>query len=144
MTDLNILSCSINGLHGPHKRTGVLDFLHRGKIDIVFVRESRLKEDVHKCNNTFYEVVSHSSSHTKTKGVLISVWRTLNITILYKGCDTDGRMTHIKTIVENRNIVFLSVYAPCTPDPSFYIGFVNLSPDILWILKLYQVQIWIL
>ncbi len=32
----------------------------------------------------------------------------LNITILDKGCDTDGRITHIKTIVENINILFLS------------------------------------
>ncbi len=73
-----------------------------------------------RCYNKFYEVVSHSSSDTKTKGVLILVQRTLNITILDKGCDTDGRITHIKTIVENRNIVFLSVYAPCTPDPTFF------------------------
>ncbi len=80
----------------------------------MLVQESHLKEeDIRRCNNKFYEVVSHSSSDTKTKGVLILVQRTLNITILDKGCDTDGRITHIKTIVENRNIVFLSVYAPC-------------------------------
>ena len=121
MTDLNILSCNINGLNGPHKRTGFLDFLRRRKIDIVLVQESHLKEeDVHRCNNKFYEVVSHSSSDAKTKGVLILVRRTLNITILDKGCDPDGRITHIKTIVENRNIVFISVYAPCTPDPTFF------------------------
>ncbi len=57
-------------------------------------QEFHLKEeDIHRCN-TFYEVVSHSSSDTETKGVLILVWRTLNITILDKGCDTDGRITH--------------------------------------------------
>ncbi len=78
MTDLNILSCNINGLNGPHKCTGFLDFLRRRKIDIVLVQESHLKEeDIHRCNNKFYEVVSHSSSDTKTKGVLILVRRTL-------------------------------------------------------------------
>ncbi len=66
------------------------------------------------CNTMFYEEVSHSSSDTKTKGVLILVQKTLNIPILYKDCDIDGRITHIKTIVENRKIVSLSVYAPCT------------------------------
>ncbi len=92
----------------------------------MLVQESHLKEeDIRRCNNTFYEVVSHSSSDTKTKGVLILVRRTLNINILDKGCDMDGRITHIKithikTIVENRNILFLSVYAPCTPDPTFF------------------------
>ncbi len=85
MTDLNILSCNINGLNGPHKCTGFLDFLRRRKIDIVLVQESHLKEeDIRRCNNKFYEVVSHSSSDTKTKGVLILVRRTLNITILDK------------------------------------------------------------
>lgn len=27
---------------------------------------------------------------------------------------------HIKTVIENRNIVFLSVYAPATPVPNFF------------------------
>ncbi len=48
------------------------------------------------------------------------VWRTLNITILDGGCGADGRIAHVETVVENRNIVFLSVYAPCTPDPTFF------------------------
>ncbi len=75
--------------------SGFLNFLRRRKIDIVLVQESHLKEeDIRRCNNTFYEVVSHSSSDTKTKGVLILVWRTLNINILDKGCDTDGRITY--------------------------------------------------
>lgn len=65
-------------------------------------------------------MVSHSSANTKTKDVLTLVRRTLNITILDKSCDTDGRITHIKTIIENRNIVFLSVYAPTTPVPTCY------------------------
>ncbi len=55
MTDLNILSCNINGLNGPHKLTGFLDFLRRRKIDIVLVQESHLKEeDIHRCNNKLY------------------------------------------------------------------------------------------
>ncbi len=87
------------------------------RILILLVRHS---PNIHRCNNTFYEVASHSSSDTKTKGVLILVRRTLNITILYKGCDKDSRITRIKTIVENRNIVLLSVYAPCTPVPTFF------------------------
>uniref|UniRef100_A0AAR2L069 Endonuclease/exonuclease/phosphatase domain-containing protein n=1 Tax=Pygocentrus nattereri TaxID=42514 RepID=A0AAR2L069_PYGNA len=34
--------------------------------------------------------------------------------------DTEGRIAHIKTLVANRKIAFLSVYAPSTGDPSFY------------------------
>ncbi len=49
MTDHNILSCNINGLNGPHKHTGFLDFMRRRKIDIVLVQESHLKEeDIHR------------------------------------------------------------------------------------------------
>ncbi len=65
-----------------------------------------------------------------------------HITILDKGCDTDGRITHIKTIVENRNIVFLSVYAPCTPDSTLSV----LSTYLLKFsdFEIVSVQIWIL
>lgn len=37
-----------------------------------------------------------------------------------KGSDSDGRITQLKTVMENRINVFLSVYAPCTADTIFF------------------------
>lgn len=121
MTELNILSCNINGLNGPHKRTGFLELLRQRKVDIALIQESHLrKNDVHRCNNKFYEVVSFAATDNKTKGVLIIVKRKLNISILDKKGDDDGRITCIKTLIDNRKVAFLSVYAPCSPDPAFF------------------------
>ncbi len=51
MADLDVLSCGIDGLGGPHGRTGFLDFLRRRKIGVVLVQGSRLgEEDIHRCS----------------------------------------------------------------------------------------------
>lgn len=55
------------------------------------------KDDVHWCNNTFYEVVTSAASDNKTKGVLIIVRWILNISIQDRNGDNAGRITYIKT-----------------------------------------------
>ncbi len=52
------------------------------------------EEDIHRCSDGFCEVASHSSSSAGTRGVLVFVWRTLNITILDVGCGADGIIAH--------------------------------------------------
>ncbi len=63
----------------------------------------------------------------KTKAVLIIVRRNLNIYILDRNGDNAGRIVCMKTMVGNRKIAFLSVYAPCSTDPTFFF-FLNYLP----------------
>lgn len=121
MTNLNILSWNVNGLNGPHKRACCLELLKRRKIDLALIQETHLKkEDVHRCNNKFYKVISASSATDKTKGVMILLRRNLRMDIIEHDNDTDGRIAHVKALVGNRKVAFLSVYAPSTYDPAFF------------------------
>ncbi len=73
MAEINIISCNINGLNGPHKPTSFLELLRRKKVDIALSQKAHLwKDDVHRCNNKYYEVVSFAVSDNKTN-VLITV-----------------------------------------------------------------------
>ncbi len=58
MTEINILSCNINGLNGPHKSTSFLELLRRKKVDIALIQEAHLrKDDVHRCINKYYALI---------------------------------------------------------------------------------------
>ncbi len=81
------------------------------------------KDDVHRCNNKYYEVVSFSVTDNKTKGVLIIVRRNVNISILDRKGDNASRIACMKTMLWNRTIAFLSVYAACSPDPFFFLNY---------------------
>lgn len=68
MTEFNILTCNVNGLNGPHRRTSFLELFQRKKVDIALIQESHLRmEDVRRCYNTFFEVVSFTATDKKTK-----------------------------------------------------------------------------
>ncbi len=74
MTEINIISCNVNGLNGPHKHTRFLQLLRQKMVDIALIQKAHLWKDVvHRCNNIYYEVVSFAVTDNKTKGVLITV-----------------------------------------------------------------------
>ncbi len=115
MTEIGIMSCNFKCLNGPHRRTSFLELPRRKKVDIALIQEAHLrKDDIHGCNNKYYEVVPFAATDNKTKGVLIIVRRNLNIPILDRNGDNAGRISCMKTMVGNRKIACLSVYAPCS------------------------------
>uniref|UniRef100_A0A3B1ICK8 Reverse transcriptase domain-containing protein n=1 Tax=Astyanax mexicanus TaxID=7994 RepID=A0A3B1ICK8_ASTMX len=129
---LNILSWNINGLNEPLKRASFLDLLQRKQIDIGLIQESHLRAaDISKCNNKFFRVAAYASANNSTKGVLILVRRSLQITILNQGSDEDGRITYITTTVGNRKIAFVSVYAPTPRDPGFFPFLLNFLNNLV-------------
>lgn len=76
-----------------------------------------------------------AAADNKTKGVLIIVRRILNISIQDRNGDNAGRITYIKTVVENRKIAFLLVYTPCSPDPTFVSKLSTYLTDLMEIVK---------
>lgn len=131
MTKLTVLSFNARGLNLPYKRTRFLDTLKRERVDVALVSESHLlKKDVHKLQNNNYCVKASASALNKTKGVLIIVRRNFQFTSIDVGNDIEGRITFMKTIIENKKIAFLSVYAPNKFDADFYVRLSNIMHEL--------------
>ena len=99
--------------------------LDEERADIAFISEAHLKnEDMdtlkNTLKNTHYQVLSSSSAQDRTKGVLILAKRNLGISILGKGGDSAGRITYVKTEIEEQKIAFMAIYAPNEYDAEFY------------------------
>ena len=116
-----MFSWNARGLNIPHKRVALLEVLRKEKVGVAMISESHLLEkDSLRIHNKQYHVVAHSAAANKSKGVLIIVKRNLNFTNLGTGGDTEGRVTFIKTLINNKKIAFVSVYAPNTYDAAFF------------------------
>uniref|UniRef100_A0A667XZT6 Endonuclease/exonuclease/phosphatase domain-containing protein n=1 Tax=Myripristis murdjan TaxID=586833 RepID=A0A667XZT6_9TELE len=140
MTRLILFSLNARGLNSPHKRVGLLDVLEREKVDIAMVSESHLlQRDIYSFHNRHYHVLSSSSTPNKTKGVLIVARRSLQFTNLGTGGDLEG-ITFIKTIIANRKIAFVSIYAPNSFDPNFYTQLTELMFDLVEYLVNFYLQ----
>lgn len=88
LEDLTIVSFNVGGLNSPYKRSKILDFLRRKKIDIAQLQETHLKpNDVSRVQNRFYKPVVSSADGTRTKGVMILMRRGINVSIEKFGSD---------------------------------------------------------
>lgn len=131
MNHLTILSCNVQGLNFPHKRVSLLDFLRRKKVDIAFLQESHfLQKDITRINNKYFTVLASSSYDKKTRGVMIVAKCSLNLTKLGSGWHAEGRITFVKTIIEERKVAFVSIYAPNRFDNSFFELLNNMLLDV--------------
>ena len=105
--------------------------LEEERADLAFISESHLlKEDVDKLKNTQYQVLSSSSAQDRTKGVMILARRNLGASILGKGGDSDGRITYVKTEIENHKIAFMAIYALNEYDAEFYAKLTNITQEL--------------
>ncbi len=58
----------------PINIQGFYNYCDKKMVDIALIQKAHLwKDDVHRCNNKYYEVVSFAVTDNKTKGVLITV-----------------------------------------------------------------------
>lgn len=121
MGDLSVLVWNCDGLNIPHKRTSVLPFLHRWKIDLALLQETHLisKDSGHMANR-FYHTIASSSAESKSKGVAIVCKRNLKIKVLDVWADTTGRMTIAKVELYGRKVAVISAYAPNIFDKTFF------------------------
>lgn len=121
MANLNIFCCNLKGHNNPTTRAACLDLLARNQINLAMLKETHLlKKDVSRLENHFYKVCASSSALNKTKGVIILTSKTLQITIIGKGCDKDGRVAYIKCIYNGRKVACVDIYAPNTYEDPFF------------------------
>ena len=131
MANLNIFCCNLKGLNCPNKRVACLDLLARNKIDLAMIQETHLlKDDVSRLENNLYKVCASASAPNKTKGVIILIRKTLQINIIGKGCDEDGRVAFIKCTYNDRKVAFINVYAPNTYENDFFTRLNNILAEL--------------
>lgn len=126
MVDLNVFSWNVRGLNSPIKRTRCLQFMHHNNVDIALIQESHLKqEDVHRFQNRRFKIIASSCASNKTKGVVILVKRSAQLTVHLTGKDTSGRFAYAIVSVSGRKILFASIYSPNDFDVDFLNGISN-------------------
>ena len=120
MPELNILSWNASGFNSPHKRISTLGLLYRMRINVALVQETHLlAADIRRLADKHYHVIASSTSGSKTKAVAIVARCSFRIKIQDTWFDAEGRLTIVKTEINNRKIAFISVYAPNCFDSFF-------------------------
>lgn len=113
-----VMSFNVRGLNSPYKRSKILDFLRRKKVDIALLQETHLKpDDVNRFQNRNPMVAA--ADGTRTKGTLILMRRGINLTVEKTGSDNEGRMAFCCTSIQGKKVAFVSLYAPTTFEPDF-------------------------
>ena len=127
----------MNGLNEKKKQILLWEMLKEERADLAFISESHLlKEDIegpdfmNRLKNTQYRLLSSSSAQDRTKGVMIIARRNLGASILGKGGDSDGRITYVKTEIENHKIAFMAIYAPNKYDSEFYAKLTSITQEL--------------
>lgn len=125
MQSLNILSLNVNGLNSAIKRTRVLEYIYRKKVDIALIQETHLKQcDVARFQNKHYRLIASSCAINKTKGVCILLNRKISCNVNITGNDENGRLAFAHVCIFDHKLAFTSIYCPNEPDRDFfsYIG----------------------
>lgn len=129
MDRYNVMSFNVGGLNSPFKRSKVLDFLYRKKVDVALLQETHLRPtDTLRLQNKRFKIVAASSDGSSTKGVAVLMRRNLNVNIIKVSSDTSGRLAFCCTSIEGRKVAFVSFYAPTIFDHTF---FQNITKDLL-------------
>lgn len=119
--NFKIVSFNVRGLNSPYKRSKVLNFLHRKKIDIALIQETHLKpDDVSRVQNYYYKPIVASTDGSRTKGVMILMRRSINLTIERSGSENNGRLAFCCTSIQGKKVAFISLYAPTIFDADFF------------------------
>lgn len=115
------MAFNVRGLNSPYKRTKILDFLRRKKVDIALLQETHLRpKDVTRIQNRLYKPVVAASDGTRTKGAMILMRRSINLTIEKTGSDDEGRVAFCCTSIGGKKVAFVSLYAPTTFEADFF------------------------
>lgn len=126
MVDLNVFSWNVRGLNSPIKRTRCLQFMHHNNVDIALIQESHLKqEDVHRFQNRRFKIIVSSCANNRSKGVVILVKRSVQLTVHLTGKDTIGRFAYAIVSVSSKKILLASIYSPNDFDANFLNGISN-------------------
>lgn len=130
------MSFDFRGLNSPYEQSKVLDYMHSNRIYMALLQETHLKrEDSSRAQNHLYKPVVASTDGTCTKGVLILMRRSIDISVNEICCDKKGHLACCCTSIQGKKKWHLSVYIP---EKCFFLIFFLSITSQLWKLNDYQ------
>lgn len=114
-------SWNVAGLNCPIKRKRVLTHVKRSRPDITFLQETHWRRgDSCTLRAPWIDHCSCATWETKARGVAILFSSSLSYRILEEVADPEGRYLYISALISDVKYTFLNIYAPNTPNASFY------------------------
>ena len=121
MTSLRIGTYNVRGLGEFSKRRKLFYYLHDKEFDLVALQETHsTKKCERRWRTEWGGRIIYSHGESNSKGVAILIKRNAHIKITYQESDKDGRYVILSTMIESKQINFVSLYAPNVDDPEFF------------------------
>uniref|UniRef100_A0A8C5MB06 exodeoxyribonuclease III n=1 Tax=Leptobrachium leishanense TaxID=445787 RepID=A0A8C5MB06_9ANUR len=119
--ECHILSQNVKGLNSPTKRRLVLRELKRAQCQIAFLQETHFaRARQFSLTDRTFPRSFFASSTGKRRGVAILLHKACQMTVQHVDRDDEGRYILIRGTINNVAISLLNVYAPNTPEDSFW------------------------
>jgi exonuclease III len=115
--DLDLLSLNTNGLRDDKKRKSLFHWLkkfHDAENKVVMLQETHTDEDnvTQWIDDWGDRNVIFAHGNSASKGVAIMLPRNIEITVISKECDPDGRYIALNIKVEESYFWIINCYAP--------------------------------
>ena len=130
---LNIYSFNANGLGEKNKRKAILNWIKTHHHGVLFLQETHSvekSEEVWKqefnCNHIYF---SHGTSVSRRVSIIIP--RNIDVQILNKISDSNGRFILLHVIINNMELILANIYAPTKDKLKEQRAFVNYVHDTL-------------
>ena len=111
--DLRIVSFNVRGLNNPQKRIAIFNLIKKKKCDVIFFQETYSSiADEYKWSQQWGGQVCYSHGTKHSKGTAILFRKGLDVNILSKRVDDNGRFIILKCCISDYFINLINVYVP--------------------------------
>ena len=113
--DFQIASINVRGLGDYRKRTSVYNWLHKKKIDIIYLQETHSTEQNEQLWKNQWRGKTYMSHGTNnSKGCMILFRQNLDIDIQQVITDDEGRYVIVDCNIMDERFILVNIYAPNT------------------------------
>lgn len=118
---LKFTSWNVKGLRSPCKRMAILRHLKRLRTDVALLQETHLSaDDLTRLRKLWVGTVYGSPALGRKAGVAILVHKNLKHTLRDVRIDSSGRKMTLHLTLDNKQVAITNIYAPNSPDTSFF------------------------
>ena len=112
---LKLLSLNVRGLRQEIKRKSIFNYFRKKHADIVFIQESHaLDSDNTIWKNQWGGEIVFSNWTSKARGVMVLFSPNLSYNIKHVFKDEEGRMIHVRIVLNDITYELINIYAPNT------------------------------
>lgn len=121
------ISCNVNGLLNPIKRSKILTKMRKEQALIVYLQETHLNDKEHEKLKRmgFTNLFFSSYMSGRRRGVAILISSKLNFEKAFEMSD-EGRFILVRGKIDGNQVMLLNVYAPPGSDFNFFQRIINI------------------